>query len=77
MLPIAAVDGTLKDRMRGTPAENNVRAKTGTLSGVYSLAGYCTAANGNKLAFAILNQGVMKAAPARALQDRICIELCR
>ncbi|MBO7052697.1 MAG: D-alanyl-D-alanine carboxypeptidase/D-alanyl-D-alanine-endopeptidase [Prevotella sp.] len=76
-LPIAAVDGTLKDRMAGTPAAGNVRAKTGTLSGVYSLAGYCTAANGNKLAFAILNQGVMKAALARALQDRICVELCR
>ena len=77
LLPIAAVDGTLKDRMGGTPAANNVRAKTGTLSAVYALAGYCTAANGNKLAFAILNQGVMKAAPARALQDKICVELCR
>ena len=76
-LPIAGVDGTLKDRMRGTCAEGNVRAKTGTLSGVFSLAGYCKAGNGHHLAFAIINQGVMKGAYARGLQDRICVELAR
>lgn len=76
-LPIAGIDGTLKDRMKGTAAEGNVRAKTGTLSGVFSLAGYCVAGNGHRLAFAILNQGVMKGAYARGLQDRICIEMCK
>ena len=53
-LPIAGVDGTLRNRMRGTPAENNVRAKTGSLSSANSLAGYVTTAGGERLAFAIM-----------------------
>ena len=53
-LPIAGVDGTLRNRMRGTPAENNVRAKTGSLNSANSLAGYVTTAGGEKLAFAIM-----------------------
>lgn len=76
-LPIAAVDGTLKERMEGTSAANNVHAKTGTLSGVSSLAGYCTAENGHLLAFAIINQGVMKAVYAKRLQDMICVAMTR
>src|SRR5690606_7946245 len=55
-LPIAGVDGTLASRMRGTPAEGRVRAKTGTISGVSGLAGYVTTASGRRLAFAILVQ---------------------
>jgi D-alanyl-D-alanine carboxypeptidase/D-alanyl-D-alanine-endopeptidase (penicillin-binding protein 4) len=53
-LPIAGVDGTLRNRMRGTPAENNLRAKTGSLSAAASLGGYVTTAAGEKLAFAII-----------------------
>jgi D-alanyl-D-alanine carboxypeptidase/D-alanyl-D-alanine-endopeptidase (penicillin-binding protein 4) len=71
-LPIAGVDGTLKDRMRGTKAQGNVRAKTGTLTGISSLAGYCTTAQGHQLCFAIINQGVMRAATGKAFQDRVC-----
>src|SRR6185295_2633863 len=50
-LPIAGVDGTLAGRMKGTPGENNVRAKTGTMSNVRSLAGYVTTRDGEPLAF--------------------------
>lgn len=76
-LPIAGFDGTLKNRMVGTEADGNVRAKTGTVTGVSSLAGYLTAANGHTLAFAIINQGVSSASTGRAFQDKVCIELCR
>ena len=76
-LPIAGWDGTLKNRMDQTAAFGNVKAKTGTLTGIISLAGYCTTANDHQLCFAIINQGVLSASQARRLQDRICIELCR
>jgi D-alanyl-D-alanine carboxypeptidase/D-alanyl-D-alanine-endopeptidase (penicillin-binding protein 4) len=53
-LPIAGVDGTLRNRMKGTAAENNVRAKTGSLSSAASLAGYVTTGAGERLAFAVM-----------------------
>ena len=76
-LPVAGVDGTLKKRMKGGPAQGNVHAKTGTLSGVSSLAGYCRAANQHLLAFCIINQGIMKNAEGRDFQDKVCEALCR
>lgn len=53
-LPIAGVDGTLRTRMKGTPAEGNVRAKTGTLRYANSIAGYVTTAGGERLAFCVM-----------------------
>ena len=75
-LPIAGRDGTLKTRMKGTFAEENVKAKTGTVTGVSALAGYCTAANGHQLCFSIINQGIMKSDPGRNFQDKVCNTLC-
>jgi D-alanyl-D-alanine carboxypeptidase/D-alanyl-D-alanine-endopeptidase (penicillin-binding protein 4) len=50
-LPVAGVDGTLSERMRNTPAAGNVRAKTGTMSNIRSLAGYVKTRDGETLAF--------------------------
>ena len=75
-LPIAGRDGTLKTRMKGTFAEENVKAKTGTVTGISALAGYCTSANGHQLCFSMINQGIMKSDPGRNFQDRVCNALC-
>src|SRR5262249_9428563 len=53
-LPVAGVDGTLAARMKGTAAENNVLAKTGTMSNVRSLAGYVKTRDGEPLAFVVM-----------------------
>jgi D-alanyl-D-alanine carboxypeptidase/D-alanyl-D-alanine-endopeptidase (penicillin-binding protein 4) len=50
-LPVAGTDGTLNQRMRNTPAAGNVRAKTGTMSNIRSLAGYVKTRDGETLAF--------------------------
>lgn len=76
-LPIAGEDGTLKKRMKNGPAHINVRAKTGTVTGVSSLAGYAVAANNHMLVFSIINQGIMKADDGRNFQDKVCNALCK
>jgi D-alanyl-D-alanine carboxypeptidase/D-alanyl-D-alanine-endopeptidase (penicillin-binding protein 4) len=53
-LPVAAVDGTIRNRMKGTAAEGNVRAKTGTLDKARALSGYVTTADGRQLLFSFL-----------------------
>lgn len=76
-LPIAGQDGTLKKRMTGPYTNGKVKAKTGTLTGISSLAGYLTSANNHVLAFCIINQGVLKNAEGRGFQDKVCTALCK
>jgi D-alanyl-D-alanine carboxypeptidase/D-alanyl-D-alanine-endopeptidase (penicillin-binding protein 4) len=69
-LPIAGVDGTLRNRMRGTVAENNIRAKTGTLSSAASLSGYLTTEAGENVVFSIMVNNFAVDTDVRA----ICID---
>ena len=71
-LPVAGIDGTLSWRMRGSRAAGVLRAKTGTMRGVTTLAGYAMTADGEILAFAMLmSHYVGSPDPHRALQDKI------
>jgi D-alanyl-D-alanine carboxypeptidase/D-alanyl-D-alanine-endopeptidase (penicillin-binding protein 4) len=75
-LPVAGRDGTLEKRMKGTPAEGRVLAKTGTLSMTNALAGYATAGRGERLAFAIVvNNHAGKGKEAVAAIDAIAAAL--
>ncbi|HTT68458.1 MAG TPA: D-alanyl-D-alanine carboxypeptidase/D-alanyl-D-alanine-endopeptidase [Gemmatimonadales bacterium] len=56
-LPVAGVDGTLAQRLKGTRAAGNAHAKTGSLSNVRSLSGYVRTADGEMLAFVLLANG--------------------
>jgi len=72
-LPVAGVDGSLRNRMKETPAQGRVRAKTGYIGGVSSLSGYVTTAAGQPLAFSVIfNNQVGSVAPCREAQDEIC-----
>jgi D-alanyl-D-alanine carboxypeptidase/D-alanyl-D-alanine-endopeptidase (penicillin-binding protein 4) len=70
-LPQSGMSGTLANRMKGTPAEGRVRAKTGTMSHVRSLAGYVTTLAGDPVAFSIIaNDFNAPAAEIDAVMDR-------
>lgn len=74
-LAIAGRDGTLAARMRGTAAEGRCRGKTGTLTGVSTLSGYCNVA-GRRIVFSILMNDV-DATQARSAQDRMVAAITR
>jgi D-alanyl-D-alanine carboxypeptidase/D-alanyl-D-alanine-endopeptidase (penicillin-binding protein 4) len=75
-LPIAGVDGSLANRMRDTAAAGNVRAKTGTMSNIRSLAGYATTRDGERLAFAaMVNNFEGAGAAANQALDAIAVAL--
>lgn len=77
-LPVAGnpdplIGGTLRNRMRGTPAENNAHAKTGSMSGVSGLSGYVTDAEQHLLAFSMLTNNAL--VPVKSIEDAIVVEL--
>jgi serine-type D-Ala-D-Ala carboxypeptidase/endopeptidase (penicillin-binding protein 4) len=80
-LPIAGnpdhfTGGTLSGRMRGTPAANNVHAKTGSLTSVTALSGYVTSADGEPLVFSILTNNYLSGTP-KNLEDSIAVRLAQ
>lgn len=76
-LPVSGMDGTLRGRLGTKQSIGRVRAKTGSMTGACSLAGYISAPDGRQLAFSIINEGVLSLSAARRLQDDICIILCQ
>jgi len=73
-MSIAGVDGTLRKRMRGSPAEGNAHGKTGTLRNVSALAGYVTTRDGEWLCFSMLMNG-FNHGTYRAVQDKVAKRL--
>ena len=75
-LPIAGVDGTIANRMRGSAAAGNVRAKTGSVDKARSLSGYVTTADGRQLIFSVLaNNWTTAAREVTDVADLIAIRL--
>ena len=75
-LPIAGVDGTIANRMKGTPAQGNVRAKTGFVDKARSLSGYVTTADGELLVFSLLcNNYTVPTREVERVQDAIATRL--
>ena len=75
-LPVAGADGTLENRMRGTVLQGNVRAKTGTLSGVRALSGYLTTAAGERIVFStVVNHHTLTSRDADRLAEAALLRL--
>lgn len=74
-LPIGGVDGTIQNRFKGTAAQNNVHAKTGTIDQVSALSGYVTTAAGEKLVFSMIVNGVPDGKLRVATIDQVILAL--
>lgn len=75
-MPIAGVDGTLRTRLRDTPAQGNMRAKTGTINAVAALSGYVMSGSGERLVFSIiLNNYPEESSSRRSHIDTIAVLL--
>ncbi|MGE5085911.1 MAG: D-alanyl-D-alanine carboxypeptidase/D-alanyl-D-alanine-endopeptidase [Bacillota bacterium] len=76
-LPIAGIDGTLKKRMKGSTAERWVRAKTGYINNVVSLAGYAGLEDGRVVTFTFIYNGSTDEAKVRQFFDNLLISLLK
>ena len=74
-LTIGGVDGTLRNRFKGTRASGNVRGKTGTIDQVSALSGYVRTAAGEELVFSIVVNGVNEPASRTSGIDEIVVSL--
>jgi D-alanyl-D-alanine carboxypeptidase/D-alanyl-D-alanine-endopeptidase (penicillin-binding protein 4) len=82
-LPVAGnidrmTGGSLRYRLKGTPAENNLHAKTGSMGGVSSLSGYITDTHGRRLVFSMIsNNYVVAGAQVKGVENRVAEALSR
>ena len=76
-LPIAGIDGTLKKRMQNSPGERWVRAKTGYLNNVVSLAGYAGLEDGRVVTFSFVYNGSTDETKVRQYFDKLLIFLVK
>lgn len=74
-LTIGGVDGTLRNRFKGTAAAGNIRGKTGTIDQVSALSGYVTTAGSEQLVVSIIVNGVEVSAVRTAVADEIVVSL--
>jgi D-alanyl-D-alanine carboxypeptidase/D-alanyl-D-alanine-endopeptidase (penicillin-binding protein 4) len=74
-LALTGHEGTVADRMHGTAAYGRCRTKTGTLTGVSNLSGYCFNRDGKLMIFSILMGSVSDLSLAHLEQDLIAAEI--
>ena len=74
-LAVAGVSGTMQQEMLGTRAVDNCRGKTGTLHDVANLVGYCTARNGDTLAFAFMLNSLSNSTYGHLMEDQMGVAL--
>lgn len=75
-LPIAGVDGSIRNRMKGTKAEGNVHAKTGFIGYVRALSGYVTSSDGEMFVFSMIaNHYTVPTSWAEKIQNDVCVKL--
>ena len=75
LLSLAGVEGALADRLKGTPAEKNLRAEWGEMDGVSGMVGTVTTSEGERLALAIFTNGVGQSTAAQRFIDRVAVAL--
>jgi len=77
-LPLSGISGTLKKTLKGTIGEGRVRAKTGTLASVKSLAGYASTISGRKIIFVLLiNHYTCRNTQLKKMMEKVLIEMVK